>query len=1369
MPLTDPNLNFLRGGGEMGEYTRTYNWSATSIGSPDQWPQSLRTTVSTILNSKFPMFLWWGENLIQFYNDAYRPSLGNDGKHPEALGANGVDTWPEIWPVIYPLIKQVLDGGESTWMENQLIPIYRNGSLENVYWTFSYSPVFDDSGAIGGVLVTCTETTDAVVRLQQLNETNKELQLLLDYNIAMHKIQFEKDLKFKNVTNMSPAGLWLADKDGMMTYVNKTLSDWTGLHYKEVLGDAWPAAILDEDRNTVIEAYNKAVAEKSHYDVQFHLKKWDGSIIKCHAAGDPFYMADGELGGYAGYCMDIQALVEGEKQIVESEQRFFNLTRQATVGIVVLTGEDLKVNIVNDAYASLIGRTVEDLLDKNLFEIIPETESVYRPIIEKVKATGESFYLYSSYYCVIVNNTKKEGYLNVVYQPYKEIDGKITGVIALCHDVTEQVKAQRQIEESERLLRKVIEKTPVATALFLRENLVIAFANDVMSGYWKKGNGIIGKPYREAVPELENQGYFEILENVFEAGVEYHAKGSQADIEKDGKITTQYFNYSYTPLFNESGEVYAVLNMGYDVTDSTIAQQLMEESSRKLLNSFENSPVGIAIIKGEDLVFDMANTFYGIIAGRTVEELTGKALLEVLPELTGQGFDTQLKKVMTTGETFTAREAPVELIRNGKTEVIYIDHSYKAQRDPDGAINSVLVVVIEVTQQVLARRRIEESEKRFQSLIEEAPVGTCLYVGPNMRIEIANKIIMNYWGRGPEVIGKNMIDAFPEVADQPFPAILKRVYETGEIYEQKGAKANLMNNGVLTTFYFDFTYKPLFDADGKVYAILDVATDVTNQVKANRQLEKNQEFTRKIFYNSPVAKLVYVGKGMIVREANEKMLEILGCDDDFILGKPIMETIPELKNTLLLEKYSQVLATGDTCDESGERIDLIKNGKLHIGYYDYTFKPLFDDHNIPYGAICIVVEVTDKVYARHKQEQAEASLRDAIELAQLGTWSIDVATNGLTYSDRLIEWFGYDPDNHNFIEVIPILEEKDRQRVADAVVWALKPESGGVYDETYTVIHPKTGQKRILHAQGKTIFDLAGNPIQMNGSAQDVTLQYEVQMALEQLVQTRTEELDAVVEDLQQSNVQLLHSNAELAQFAYIASHDLQEPLRKISTFSQLLESSLDEKASVNAQKYIEKIMLSAIRMRTLINDVLNYSKLAKSEEEFTFVNLNEVIDNLILDYDLLMEEKHAKIVVETLPFIEAIPLQMTQLFRNLISNALKFTKDDIEPLITISVLPVQDNDIKMLSLSRSPLEYCKIQIKDNGIGFEPEYFERIFNIFQRLHPKTSYEGTGIGLAMCKKIVQNHGGDIFAEAIAGEGAIFSIVLPLTGKVKVKNH
>jgi hypothetical protein len=1366
MPLCDPNLNFLSGGGEMGEFTRNYDWSSTPVGPPEQWPQSLRTIVSTILRSKFPMFLWWGKDLIQFYNDAYRPSMGNDGKHPEALGAKGIDTWSEIWPVIYPLIQKVLEGGDSTWMEDQLIPIYRNGTLENVYWTFSYSAVLDDFGNIGGVLVTCTETTNAVVRLQQLHDANAALQLTLDSKNTLYKNQIENDLKFKTVTDSSPAGLWLSEQNGALTYVNKTLMDWTGMPNDRILGYGWMSAIIDDERDFIMQSFKDSLAERSHFDVEFHLKKADGTIISCHAAGDPFYLSDGTFGGYAGSCMDIQALVAGQKQIAESEKRFLNLTRQATVGIVVLSGPDLKVTVVNEAYANLIGLNVEDLIEKNLFNVIPESEKIYRPIIENVMSTGESQYLYSRKYAITSKKIKKEGYLNVVYQPYKEDDGKVTGVIVMCQDVTEQVRAQQQVEENETLLRTVIENTPVATALFERKDLVIKLANNVMTGYWKKGNTVIGKPYREAVSELEGQGYFEILTNVFETGKEYHDTVARADIEKDGKTTTHYFNYSYTPLLDENGEVYAVLNMGYDVTESTIASQLLEKNSQKLLSFFENSPVGIAIVTGENLVFEMANSFYADFAGRSVDQLIGRPMLDAIPELAGQGCDIKLKEVLATGEKFSAKEYPVTVIRHGEREVIYLDISYQAQRDFSEDIVSVLVVAIEVTQEVLAKRKIEESEKQFRSLIEEAPVGTCLYVGPDMRIEIANKIIMDYWGRGPEAIGKNMIDVFPETINQPFPKILKEVYRTGKLHEQKAARADLIVGGVLSTFYFDFTYKPLFDSEGKVYAILDVAIDVTEQVKATRLLEENQEFIRKIFYKSPVAKLVYIGQDMILREANEKMLEIFGRNKD-IIGMPILESIPELKKTDLFEKYIKVLESGAIFEASAHRIELIKNGISYSGYYDYTYKPLFDENKKTYGVICIVIEVTEQVFARQRQEEAEAALIGAVELAQLGTWRIDVATNGLTYSDRLIEWFGYDPSNHNYSEVIPIIVDKDRQRVADAVEWALNPESGGNYDEIYTVIHPKTGQKRILHAQGKTIFDLEGKPIRMNGTAQDVTLQYEVQSALEQEVQNRTQELDTVVKDLKQSNVQLLQSNEELAQFAYIASHDLQEPLRKISTFSQMLETSLGENAGINGKNYINKIMQSAIRMRTLINDVLNYSKLAKSEEKFEKVNLNEIIEHLILDYDLLLEEKHGKILVDDLPLIEANPVEMMQLFRNLISNALKFSKNDVNPVVTIIVGSVSDKDVKNIAPIRPALEFCKIEVKDNGIGFEPEYFQRIFNIFQRLHTKTEYEGTGIGLAMCKKIAQNHGGDIYAEAVLGEGALFTIILPVGGKLKNK--
>jgi PAS domain S-box-containing protein len=165
----DVYQKYLRGGGELGELTRSYSWSKSILGQPETWPVHLLSAVGMILQSQFPMFLWWGNELIQFYNDAYRPSLGKEGKHPAALGQRGVECWPEIWPVIHPLIEQVMNEGKPYWAEDQLIPIYRNGQLEEVYWTFSYSKVEGPDGHPGGVLVVCTETTDKI-------HTNRKIQ-----------------------------------------------------------------------------------------------------------------------------------------------------------------------------------------------------------------------------------------------------------------------------------------------------------------------------------------------------------------------------------------------------------------------------------------------------------------------------------------------------------------------------------------------------------------------------------------------------------------------------------------------------------------------------------------------------------------------------------------------------------------------------------------------------------------------------------------------------------------------------------------------------------------------------------------------------------------------------------------------------------------------------------------------------------------------------------------------------------------------------------------------------------------------------------------------------------------------------------------
>ncbi len=164
----------------MGELTRCYNWEQSSLGPPAQWPQSLRTTLGILLHSKFPMFLFWGKDAVCFYNDAYRPSLGNNGKHPFALGKPGVEVWPEIWNDIKPQIDTIMAGGEATWHEDQLLPIYRNNKLEDVYWTYSYSPVLDERGTPAGVFVTCTETTREVLMIGELKESNEKAKLAIE-------------------------------------------------------------------------------------------------------------------------------------------------------------------------------------------------------------------------------------------------------------------------------------------------------------------------------------------------------------------------------------------------------------------------------------------------------------------------------------------------------------------------------------------------------------------------------------------------------------------------------------------------------------------------------------------------------------------------------------------------------------------------------------------------------------------------------------------------------------------------------------------------------------------------------------------------------------------------------------------------------------------------------------------------------------------------------------------------------------------------------------------------------------------------------------------------------------------------------------
>ncbi|MEO7444897.1 MAG: PAS domain S-box protein [Ferruginibacter sp.] len=239
---------------------------------------------------------------------------------------------------------------------------------------------------------------------------------------------------------------------------------------------------------------------------------------------------------------------------------------------------------------------------------------------------------------------------------------------------------------------------------------------------------------------------------------------------------------------------------------------------------------------------------------------------------------------------------------------------------------------------------------------------------------------------------------------------------------------------------------------------------------------------------------------------------------------------------------------------------------------------------------------------------------------------------------------------------------------------------------------------------------------------------------------------------------QLEASNQQLSQYAYVASHDLQEPLRKITIYSEMLTAYFPP--GTQELTYAEKIILSAKRMRGLINSLLDYSNVSQGNLSFEKVDLNNILENVLGDFELLITQKNAAIRKEVLPTIMALPLQMNQLFYNLVGNALKFTHPDVKPVVSIETGSVSSQQIEDWELDPGQ-EYIKIILRDNGVGFEQIYAGKIFNIFQRLNNSSDFGGYGIGLALCKKVTDTHKGYLSAEGELNKGASFTLVLPVT--------
>lgn len=381
----------------------------------------------------------------------------------------------------------------------------------------------------------------------------------------------------------------------------------------------------------------------------------------------------------------------------------------------------------------------------------------------------------------------------------------------------------------------------------------------------------------------------------------------------------------------------------------------------------------------------------------------------------------------------------------------------------------------------------------------------------------------------------------------------------------------------------------------------------------------------------------------------------------------------------------------------------------------------------------------DLIAVNNQLKIFDESSKQAEILGKYGSWVLNYDSLKFTYSDNQFRLMGFEP--HSFEPSIQNVSEnvhpEDKLVVEKAYKKALT--SMKIAAINYRIIR-KDGKIRQFKTIAKPFTDLKG--IQsMIGTTQDVTEDYNKSLQLKQ----RNTELEKHVK--------------ELNEFNHVASHDLQEPLRKIQTFISRINDKDKENMTDAGKEYLSRMEKASDRMRVLINDLLQYSKANRAEKNLVPTNLNDVLHNSLLELSQNIEDKKAVVNYVELPVINGIHFQMQQLFSNLLSNSLKYSKEDVAPIIDVDCTEIIAKTEAVLK-DRSLKKYYKINFTDNGIGFEQEYAEKIFLLFNRLHGKTEYQGTGVGLAICKKIVENHKGYIFANAKPGQGATFTIFLPV---------
>ncbi|MEP7265157.1 MAG: PAS domain S-box protein [Bacteroidota bacterium] len=939
--------------------------------------------------------------------------------------------------------------------------------------------------------------------------------------------------------------------------------------------------------------------------------------------------------------------------------------------------------------------------------------------------------------------------------------GTTTGYATISKNITGRKKIEEELKNSYNSFLNNIQHAPVAMCVFKGKDHVVEIANEKMLELWgTKAENVYNKPIFEGLPEAKEQGLEQLIDSVFETGEKFIAYERPVSLPRKSGLETVYVNFIFEPLKESDGTISGIIAVANDVTQQVYARKQSEISEARFRSLITQSPMAMVVFNGPDLIIELANKAMLKRWNKTEPEVVGKKLEEVFPEVKAQKFPALLSQVYNTGKVYFEKEA-VSVIQDHEKQIkMYVDFEYSPLFAADGKVSGVIATVIDVTDNVNARKNVEESEARYRTLIYSSPSAIAILKGEDLVITIANDAIIGLWGKGKEIMGKPYFEALPELVEQGYKEVFAQVYKTGIPFNTVETPVSMTQNGIMQLKYYNFLLSPQLNIHGEIDGIGILATEVTSQALLNNKIKESEKKFRLLADSMPQHIWTSDPEGNL-NYFNQSVFDYSGLTLQQINKDGWIQIVHPDDRERNIKEWAHAISTGNT-------FQLEHRFRKHTGEYRWQLSravPQKDENGKIQMWVGTSTDIQEQKSFRVELERqvneraSELILANELLLKSESRYHLmveEVQDYAILYINRegIVEnWNagaekikGYKAEEiigksfHNFYTA------EDRKINMPQKLLAEAAHEGKAVQEGWRV--RKDGSHFWASVVITAVHDEKYNVIGFSKVTHDLTQK-----------KNADDELKRNAALLEQKNIDLEKMNKELQSFAYISSHDLQEPLRKIQTFVTRILETENKNLSDKGKDYFARMQDAAVRMRTLIDDLLTYSRTNSSERKLEKTDLNKIVKEVKGELKEELQHKQAIIETEDLPVIDVIPFQFRQLLHNLFTNSLKFSKENKPPHIKIKSEIVTGAVINNDKLSATA-DYCHIIFSDNGIGFEQEFSEKIFELFQRLHGRQEYSGTGIGLAIVKKIIENHNGIITATGELNKGATFDIYIPV---------